>query len=54
MTERTPYDGKPFYCSTCGMGLSEYMACEDGDCQLEGEAIATARQERKLKEARAY
>lgn len=33
--ERTPYDGRPYYCDTCGLGLAEYNACEDGDCQLE-------------------
>jgi hypothetical protein len=54
MSERTPYDGEPFYCSACGLGWSEYMACEEGDCHLEGRQIAKDRQEKKLKEARAH
>lgn len=33
--DRTPYDGKPFYCKTCGLGLGEFMACEEPDCVLE-------------------
>lgn len=32
MPDRTPTDGLPFYCATCGAGLAEYMACEDSDC----------------------
>jgi hypothetical protein len=53
MSDRTPYDGAPFYCATCGLGLGEYMACEDGGCELESEVNAKARQQNKLREARA-
>lgn len=49
MTERTPYDGKPYYCRLCGVGLGEFMACEDGDCELETRAAA----EKRAKEHRA-
>jgi hypothetical protein len=44
-TTRSPYDGKPYYCETCGIGFAEFMACEDGDCKLEDEASAEARRE---------
>ena len=42
-TTRSPWDGKPYYCVTCGLGFAEFIACEDGDCKLEGEASAQAR-----------
>lgn len=32
---RTPYDGLPYYCSTCGVGFTGYLECEDTDCLLE-------------------
>lgn len=51
MKQRTPYDGLPFYCDTCGMGLQEVMACEDGDCVMENAEAALDRQRRK-REAR--
>jgi hypothetical protein len=35
MSERTPYDGKPYYCALCGLGLAEYIACEEPGCELE-------------------
>ena len=54
MSDRTPYDGKPYYCKLCGLGISEVMACEDGDCALESEQAARERQQRKLAEARAH
>jgi len=54
MSDRTPYDGKPFYCAICGMGLAEFMACELPECQLETEGEARSRQQQKLKEARAH
>lgn len=44
MDERTPTDGKPFYCVKCKMGFGEYMACELPDCKLESEASAEMRQ----------
>lgn len=40
--------GKPYYCKVCGLGHDEYMACEDGDCQLESVAEAQARRDRAL------
>ena len=43
MRERTPYDGKPYYCETCRLGWGEYMACENGDCALESELEAAMR-----------
>jgi hypothetical protein len=35
MTDRSPYDGKPFYCAVCGAGFGEFMACEAPDCIIE-------------------
>ena len=35
LVKRTPYDGKPFYCETCGLGWKEFVACEERDCELE-------------------
>ena len=43
--ERTPHDGRPFYCVDCGAGFGEYLACEEGDCALESVATAEARAE---------
>jgi len=42
--ERSPYNGRPYYCRDCGAGFAEFMACELPDCKLEGEAEAKARQ----------
>lgn len=44
--KRGPYDGKPYYCAFCGMGLGEYYACEDVRCQLESKEAAEARKYR--------
>jgi len=44
MSARTPFDGKPYYCAVCGLGLGEFYACEEPDCRLENDAMA---QERK-------
>lgn len=44
---RDPHDGKPFYCALCGAGWNEYGACEEPDCKLESEAVATLRAQRK-------
>ena len=52
--ERTPYDGEPYYCALCGAGLGEFMACELPDCDLETQATARERQQKKLREARAH
>ena len=43
MSSRTPTDGKPFYCKTCGLGWGEYGACEEPDCQLESDGEAQVR-----------
>ena len=44
---RSPYDGEPFYCVTCGSGFAEYGACEDTECKLETPAAALARQHKR-------
>lgn len=44
MTQRNPYDGKPYYCQACGLGWSELLACED-ECELESDDAARARQQ---------
>ena len=54
MSERTPYDGLPYYCAICGMGLAEFMACELSECQLETAGEARARQQQALQQARAH
>jgi len=43
--QRTPYDGKPFYCAECGLGLGEYLACELPFCKLESDVKANARRQ---------
>ncbi len=48
MSDRTPYDGMPYYCNSCGLGWGEVLACEDGPCELETKAEA---EERKRKRA---
>lgn len=40
---RTPIDGKPYYCIKCGLGYGEYMACEEPDCELEPHDFAIRR-----------
>lgn len=35
--------GKPYYCKICGLGMGEYMACEEPDCELESERDAQLR-----------
>lgn len=36
-------DGKPYYCTVCGVGRREYEACERTDCKLETKAEAQKR-----------
>lgn len=43
MMERTPTDGQPFYCKSCGFGWGEVMACEDGPCEMESQFEAETR-----------
>ena len=40
---RSPFDGHPFYCKICGVGFAEYVACTEGDCELESERTALTR-----------
>lgn len=41
---RSPYDGKPYYCTECGLGWNEYGACEEIGCKLESVEDAQDRQ----------
>lgn len=41
--DRTPYDGKPYYCETCGLGFAELVACEEPGCRLEDDVTARFR-----------
>jgi hypothetical protein len=50
--QRMPYDGEPYYCALCGLGLGEFMACEEPDCRLESKDDAIKR--KRLREARAH
>lgn len=50
--DRTPYDGKPYYCETCGLGFGEFMACEEVNCALESDVTARARRAFKMADAR--
>jgi hypothetical protein len=36
-------NGKPYYCALCGLGMGEYLACEEVDCELESVEVAEAR-----------
>lgn len=40
---RSPYDGDPFYCTTCRLGFNEYGACEEVGCQLESKKVSRQR-----------
>jgi hypothetical protein len=44
MTLRTPYDGAPFYCVTCGAGFYEFVRCDRADCDREDITAAKRRQ----------
>ncbi len=50
MTLRTPYDGAPYYCITCGAGFYEFVNCEQADCEREDVREAERRRD-KLKRA---
>lgn len=52
MSDRTPYDGEPFYCTFCGSGLGEFYACEDVRCVLESKEAALARANNRKRKAR--
>lgn len=40
---RGPWNGRPFYCTLCGAGFGEYIACEMPDCRLESAEEAEER-----------
>jgi hypothetical protein len=44
---RDPYDGLPYYCALCGLGISEVISCDESECCLESKATAKARQLRR-------
>lgn len=33
--ERTPYDGRPYYCDNCRRAFVEYVGCDKMECSLE-------------------
>lgn len=35
--------GKPYYCDECGLGMGEFLACEEVDCRLESKVSAQKR-----------
>jgi hypothetical protein len=43
---RTPLDGRPYFCSFCGLGYAEFMACQESQCTLETRRTALARAQR--------
>ena len=48
MTNRSPEDGEPFYCTTCGAGFGEFVACDGIDCAIETVAAARKRRTERL------
>ena len=32
MGERTPHDGRPYYCANCGSGYYEWLECPHLEC----------------------
>lgn len=45
MTLRTPYDGAPYYCATCGAGFYEMAKCDRPDCDREDVTEAERRKQ---------
>lgn len=43
MTDRTPYNGRQYYCIKCGLSFGEFIACELPDCTLESWSEAQRR-----------
>ena len=41
--KRGPFDGQPFYCTTCRAGFDEFLKCENSGCALESVETAQAR-----------
>lgn len=54
MDERSPFDGKPYYCNVCGLGFGEYMACEEADCELEPASTAESRRLTRSQESLSF
>ncbi|MEM1046446.1 MAG: hypothetical protein AAGL24_09855 [Pseudomonadota bacterium] len=48
---RTPYDGKPYYCTICDAGFGEFTACDDYYCELESEDAAKDRRTKRNAQA---
>lgn len=46
---RTPTDGYPYYCAVCGVGLAEFLSCEEIMCEMESKNKA---KERRLQHLR--
>lgn len=46
-------DGLPYYCSNCGLGYGEFVACEEPGCQLETREAAEARKAQQQEQASA-
>jgi hypothetical protein len=49
VTERDPYDGRPYYCALCGAGYGEFIVCEMPDCKLETVKAAEKRARANLR-----
>lgn len=43
---RGPFDGQPFYCTTCRAGFGEFLKCGNAGCALESQETAQARMAR--------
>ena len=41
--KRSPFDGQPFYCTTCQAGFDEFLKCENAGCALESVEVAEER-----------
>ena len=41
--KRSPFDGQPFYCTTCQAGFDEFLKCENAGCALETVEASEAR-----------
>lgn len=43
--DRSPFDGRPYYCIDCGCGYGEFLACELPNCRLENPTRAQKRKQ---------
>ena len=41
------FDGLPYYCAVCGVGIEEYHACDETECRIEAKEVAEARARRR-------